>query len=214
LSDAFVIQKERGDINIVPEMLGLRDIVGSDVKTTELVRTHTQSIEWALPAAIALFFAKPYFDELMKALGKSTGEAIVAAFKKQFSESKAKASRSHSISDIEQAIEAGDPDILKSLGRPHAPLEIRIDCTQVSTHQESYRFVFASSLRESDLPKALNELARTWESDRQQRELRTKRLAEQHHGGGVEYVSVYSPARKGWIDAEEVERIERGGGTL
>ena len=101
MSDVFKIQKEQGYINIIPEIQELGRRFYSEVNVTEFSRTQTQSVDWALPAAVALFLARPFFEELMKSLGKGTGEAIIAAFKKQFGESKRKASRLHSIDDLE-----------------------------------------------------------------------------------------------------------------
>jgi hypothetical protein len=71
MSKVMDIKKERGDIAIVPEIEELARTFNAEMRVTESEPPgEVAFLEWAMAAAVALFLARPFFEEIMKELGK------------------------------------------------------------------------------------------------------------------------------------------------
>jgi hypothetical protein len=216
MSDAVRISKEQGEVAILPELEALARRFDPQMTVTEFERPKVSMVfEWAVAATVALFLMKPYFESLMKELGKATGEGIVSVIKKQFAESKEKGSRLYSKEEISKLLEKSDDErrkLLRTLGKQHAALEIDVE---VETTY-SFRFVFPASLEEKDIGPALTHLAESWELIIQER-IQASRSA--HSFGSVtstqiDDISVYVPTESRWLSRREMVKYLQDGKGL
>jgi hypothetical protein len=205
MPNGFLVVKEVGDVQVVPELKELSTRFNTDMTVRGFKRPeYVNNLEWAIPAAVALFLAKPFFEEMMKALGKSTGEGIISAIKKQFAEGKKHGSRVYSGEDVREIIKAGDTPagdkLRKTLGRPHPSFELRVEYTQT----ETFRFVLRADMDENDIPKALAELADRWEEDVRVNTEKYNETIKLYGHAALEDTSVYVPSQGRWMGMAEI----------
>lgn len=204
------IKKEWGDIVIVHEIEELGRRFDADINVIEFDRPPVVAVlEWAIPAAFILFLTKPFFQEMMKELGKEAGKNIANAIKKQFAEAKNKSPRLYRASDIIKLEEAernlSESEVKQlraTLGRQHAPLEIDVAVTLSSGVAGQFRFVFLPSLEDKDIDIALIHLANDGDNIIQKKieELALHRLPN----SSVDLFAVYVSEEKKWVDMREL----------
>jgi hypothetical protein len=213
--DVVRIRKERGAIVIVPEIEELGRRFYPDMTVTEFERPEVvMAIEWAMGAAVALWFAKPFFEQMMKELGTEAGKAILGAIKKQFAEAKDKSPKlysAHELQELQKAEKSASPaetrKLRETLGRQHAPLELIVPVTLPGGVVEEFKFVFLPSLDgEQDVDAALARLATDWE-DIIKEKIERSQSSPQLLGirsAPVDRLAVYVPVEGRWLGTMEV----------
>ena len=215
MSKVMDIKKERGDIAIVPEIEELARTFNAEMRVTESEPPgEVAFLEWAMAAAVALFLARPFFEEIMKELGKETGKRIANAIKKQFEEAKKKSRNLYSAEELTKLAKAQEANskseldqLRRRLGRQYAPLEIRVAITIQGGADERLRFVFLPSLEDNDVDAALARLAQDWEGIIQ----KTIEQARPYPVAGPASVAVYVTREGKWLGSQELIMMHKRG---
>jgi hypothetical protein len=221
--NVFRIEKEQGDIIIVPELQQLAKSFHSELTVAEFERPNmVMVLEWAALASVAIFLTKPFFEEMMKELGKETGKSIVSAIKKQFFEAKEKGSRLYGKVELDQLLAARRrseleyDELRRAIGRQHAPIEIAVDFHLHENQEKAFRFVFLPSLDERQIELALERLPTEWE------EIIQKRIADSASSFKVAGMPsepidrhiVYLPSENMWVGTRDMIKYAREGNKL
>lgn len=169
MAETIVVVKQRGlDFDVAPGAEQLAKALDGEVETRDRDRgAILNSIEWLAAATVAAYIAKPFFDELLKQLGKEAGTGIANALKKLFQSARDADDRVFNRDEVQQqitALHAGDSDSYASLrartGRHLPPLEVIVQLPS-NASVEQLRFVFPAAISLGDWDTIMLGLAET-----------------------------------------------------
>jgi hypothetical protein len=165
-----VCKSNNPKVLIDAEFLEMLRTCGGEVDLGEFDRSGPVAMaEWAIPAGIALFLTRKFFDALMSELGKTAAGALTAAIRKHFGRTKQANERLVNKSDLESFSSYSNTETsqekldeaFEKLGRQLAPLEICLGYVTERGVRVRIRFVFTAALSENEFDLALKTLVST-----------------------------------------------------
>lgn len=150
------------------------------------------AIEWALPAVLALWISKAFFDGFLKELGKDSASQFKKLISAAYHRLRDKPNRAYAAADLRQMADGAAPD---SVGRPCPVLKFQLDVTSISSsHTRCLSWVFPSGLSERQMQEAMESLTACLPKITSEQ----ARHLENLHSNACPLAYVYVPSR-GWV---------------
>ena len=116
------------------------------------------TIEWALPALVAIWISKAFFDSFFKELGKNAAVSFSEVFSSVYKKLRSKPNRAYCSDDLYKIIEGASPD---SVGHacPVLKIEFEFESPITKKNKSNCEFVFPQQLTDLEVQDALDTLA-------------------------------------------------------